>query len=95
VHDFSNFCVLQPGDPRSPVRHVRSALVSAEGDGRVRVTVEADRYLYKQMRMMDPMRMKIRHLQLWLRRQLCHEKQPWLQQQHGEKQRRRLRRWRQ
>jgi tRNA pseudouridine38-40 synthase len=52
VHDFTHFCILQPGDPRSPVRNIRSVLVSAEGDGRVRVTVEADRYLYKQMRMM-------------------------------------------
>jgi len=52
VHDFSNFCVLKPGDPRSPIRHLRSCAVVDEGGGRIRVTVEADRYLYKQMRMM-------------------------------------------
>lgn len=52
VHDFSHFCVRQPNDPRSPVRHIQRCSVVDEGDARFRVTIEADRFLYKQMRMM-------------------------------------------
>jgi tRNA pseudouridine38-40 synthase len=52
VHDFSNFCIHNPGDPRSPVRHIWRCTVAADDLGFVRVAIEADRYLYKQVRMM-------------------------------------------
>lgn len=52
VHDYSHFCVRSADDPRSPVRRVHACAVADEGCGRVRVSVEADRFLYKQVRMM-------------------------------------------
>lgn len=52
VHDFSLLSAMHADDPRSPVRHLWRAEVVADGEGGVEITAEADRFMYKQMRMM-------------------------------------------
>lgn len=52
THDFSSFCVIADDDPRSPVRHMWHAEITHDPAGWVRFTAEADRFLYKQMRML-------------------------------------------